>query len=196
MTCSRFDVVNLALDVVDLGANPRNPEVRQQYLDLIAPGETKQLVEAMAKMSGCALVVAGIWRRAGLQNTQLEPPYKIGSAIARLISVARQLNSWRLYQKGLMPKPGDMVLVGDNRGGGVEHVYTVTSVDSEKKTLESVDGGQKDSAGYQTILRRRRTWANGRDVVFQGSDPGSRSVGGRVIVGVVDVGKLLKLEDG
>ena len=121
---------------------------------------------------------------------------RIGHAIARLLQIARECGAWSLYKRGSLPNPGDMVLVGDNTpSGGVEHVFTVISVDEQKQVLQSVDGGQRSPRGFQTILKKQRSWASGRDVVFEGSDPGSRVVGGRKIIGTINVSKLPFTED-
>lgn len=187
---AREKVANYAKSVVGLSANPGDAARREAYIDLIAPGETRGMVDAMVRMSGCALVVAGIWRLAGVDEPQLRPPYKPGSAVSRLVAVARTHSAWVTFSKGSLPCVGDAVLIGDNGTGGTEHFYTVTSVDPSTEILESVDGGQRDGGGFQAIAAKKRTWRTGRDVVFMGTDPGSKAVGGRRIVGWVDVAKL------
>lgn len=187
---SRERVAEVALAQVGLSADP-STGTRESYVQLVAPGESAQMVAAMLTMSGCGLVVAGIWRKVGLEHELLSPPYKIGHAIVRLITVAKQSGAWKVYAKGDFPSIGDMVLVGDGSpSGGIEHVYTVVETDSLNRTLITVDGGQKTVKGFQTVLKKQRTWATGRDVVFNGTDPGSRAVGGRKIIGVIDVLKL------
>lgn len=189
---SRAFFKQLALEVVGLSADPTKPESRARFLELIAPGESPARQTEMAKMSTCGLVVAGIWRAAGLQDPRIAPPYKTQTAVSRLIVIGIKCGGWTVARAKKCPQEGDMVLVGDNAAGGVEHVYTVTGVtfdDMNNPVLESVDGGQRES-GHQCILKKKRVWKSGQDIVFQGSDPGSTTKGGRKIYGWVDCTKL------
>ncbi len=191
----RDRIVEEANAVEGLTADPQygDPE---KYLDLVGPGETKEIRQAMLGMSGCALTVAGIWRRVGIKHAKLAPPYKNGSAVSRLISIAREVGAWVPFKNGLVPTPADMVLVGDNtQAGGVEHVYTIVAILDE--TIHSVDGGQrtrrldaKTGKGFQAIYGKTRVWKKDRDIVFAGTDPGAAVAGGRKIYGWVDAAKL------
>lgn len=181
--------VDAALAVIGLGANPHDKEKLQAYTDLIAPKESAQKIHDMLLMSGCGLTVAGIWRKAGVVNSVLSSPYVIGSAISRLTVLAHHCGAWVNFSKGKYPDLGDMVLIGDNGAGGIEHVYTVVSSDGSGG-LESVDGGQRDSGLYQVILRKKHLWKDQRDISYIGSDPGSAALGGRRIYGWVDCTKL------
>lgn len=186
---TRETAVRCAEAVVGLGANPENAEHRDDYLELIAPGETPSVAAQMATMSGCGLVVAGIWRAMGFEHEELEAPYRLGSAISRLMSIALGLGAWHGYKVGRVPSPGDMVLVGGS-AGGVEHVYTVLEATPQPDgtvRLRSVDGGQRDAQGFQTILAKERLWKNGRDYPTSASDPGGTSSAGRGIAGFIDV---------
>jgi hypothetical protein len=176
--------VDAAVAVVGLGANPRHVENRTLYVRLIASGEPTAKTRDMIRMSGCALTVAGIWRTAGVVHTKLEPPYIIGTAVSRLISVARQADAWIPYNEELRPSPGDVVLVGDNKLGGSEHVFTV--VESEGSNLESVDGGQLDLEGYQVIKRKKRLWKGQVDASYSGNMLSK----GRKIIGWIDCTRL------
>lgn len=186
--------VDCALSFKDLCANPNNPDAREAYLDAIAPGETESMKKQMATMSGCGLIVAAVWRLLGVKHYKLDPPYIVGTAVSRLVTLARKVNAWVPFKTDQLPNPGDMVLIGDNGAGGVEHVYTVTSVtpaaDGQPVVLESIDGGQRDLAKYQLVLAKKRVWRGNKDIVFTASDPGSAKVGGRKIYGHVDVTKL------
>lgn len=164
----RDAILDEAERVQDLSANPKDQEVREQYLDLIAPGEDENKRRDMAVMSGCALVVAGLWRGAGIVHPLLDPPYKIGSAVTRLIQIAQREWAWKPYHLGDLPEVGDMVLIESDRG--VEHVYTV--LDVEEGSIHSIDGGQRDEEGYQAIKIKDRVWDKGRDTVTQGTEPG------------------------
>lgn len=186
---NRDDFVKAALDLVDLSANPSNDRAR--YISLVAPGETKGMGAEMAKMSGCALVVAGIWRAAGVKHPKLTTRYKLGDAVTRLLNIAYESKAWVHYQKEAIPGPGDMVLVGNNASGGTEHVYTVLNVtrleenseDGFQYEIDSVDGGQKDASGYQCIEIVRRRWEGNKD-----QRDGSTTT--RLIQGWIDCTKL------
>jgi hypothetical protein len=185
----RNRTVEIARKMAGLNANPKQPESRRRYVEVIAPGEPDAKAKEMATMSGCGLMVAGIWREAGVNATLLDPPYKVGSGVSRLIQIARATKAWVPFKKGARPQPGDMVLVGDNGAGGVEHVYTIVAVNDgpEGLEIESVDGGQRDAERCQLVLLKKRVWKGNRDCVRSGSDPGAALAGGRVIQGWVDV---------
>jgi hypothetical protein len=187
----RASAVLLAKCYVGLNADPSDPESRLRYLDLIAPGESDGKQSAMADESGCGLVVAGIWRALGVGSQLLNPPYKIGTGLSRLLQIGQAARAWVNYGPGKVPSPGDAVIVGDNGKGGVQHIYTVTSISTDDGVLiGSIDGGQRDSDRFQTILEKQRVWKAGRDIVVQGNDPGASHAGGRVIVGWIDVTQL------
>lgn len=188
----RSKAVEIARAMAGLGANPKKPETRQRYLEVIAPGEPDAKRDEMGTMSGCGLLVAGIWRELGVKAKALEPPYKVGSGVSRLIQIARAAKAWVPFKKDARPAPGDMVLVGDNGAGGVEHVYTVVAVREGEGgiEIESVDGGQRDGERCQLVLLKNRVWKGNRDCVRSGSDPGAAVAGGRVIQGWVDVSRL------
>lgn len=156
---------------------------RERYLELVAPADVEPAATrngfAHPKVSGCALVVRGLWRLAGLDHAVLVAPYRIGHAIVDVVTMAREARAWSVGTARL-PELGDVVLVGT---GGREHVYTVVRC-SDGEAFESIDGGQLDGSGQQCIKRRRRTWVDGDDVT---TDEG-RSI--RPVVGVVDVAKL------
>jgi hypothetical protein len=178
----RQRMVAAANAVVGLGANPEDEARRERYLDLIAPDETENARDEMAQMSGCGLVVAGIWRAAGVVDARLDAPYRIGSAITRLVAIARSAGAWVAYGRGRRPSPGDMVLVGGQGAGGPEHVYTVTSISGDADPhVTSVDGGRRDAHGYQTIDAVTRVWKGGRDVAGHLS---------RAIAGWIDCSRL------
>lgn len=181
----RDAIVSRALAMRNIGAAPAT---RDAYLALIAPGETPNMQDSMAKMSGCGLTIGGFWRDVGIQHPSLDPPYKIGTAVSRLVELGKKMGGWVPYQKGALPSPGDMVLVGDNAGGGIEHVYTVIDAPSES-AIVSVDGGQVDSEGFQVIREKNRDWSSGKDTSQLATEPGW-SAGPRKIIGWVDVSKL------
>ncbi|MEP7120226.1 MAG: hypothetical protein ABJE95_04910 [Byssovorax sp.] len=187
----RDHVVAYARSLVGVSANPASAESRQQYLDLIAPGESEAQQRTLADLSGCGLVVAGIWRELGVTAPEIEPPYRKETAISRLIAIARHAGAWVAFSADNRPSPGDAVLVGDGPGE-TEHVYTVISVtdDGASIVVESIDGGQRDAAHQETILAKQRVWRGRKDIVFAGSDPGAASAAGRTITGWIDVTRL------
>lgn len=156
--------VTAALAVVGLGDDPSDQDKQQQYMDLVAPGEVPARQREMAKISGCALVVAGVWRRAGVEHPILSAPYVNESAVSRLSVIGK--DAWVPYMPGKFPQPGDAVRIGDNTAAnGIEHMYTVTSiVGGNAPLLQSVDGGQRAPAGFETVLTRTHAWMHGRDV--------------------------------
>lgn len=186
----RQTIVDMALSVVGLGANPKFPEKKLAYVELIAPGETLGKIRDMIQMSGCGLTVAGIWRKAGVKHYKINTPYIVGTGVSRLVTLAHKVNAWIPYHPTLRPQLGDMVLVGDNGEGGVEHVFTVVAASTNGEDFESVDGGQRDTEGHQVIFHKKRIWKGARDVAFIGNDPGSVKLGGRRIMGWVDCTKL------
>lgn len=159
----RYGHVERALAVVGLGAADRTP-----YLDLIAPCPSDRadvtICRDLASMSGCALVVRGLWVRAGVKAARLLDPYRVGRAVADVVAVADAAGALR--PPSTEPRPGDVVIIGTP-----EHVLTVVSVRGQ--TIVSVDGGQRDSLGKQTILRKER--------LLQGA-----YLGGRPILHVID----------
>ena len=163
----RYGHVERALAVVGLGAADRAP-----YLDLIAPCPSDRadvtICRDLASMSGCALTVRGLWVRAGIKASRLLEPYRVGRAVADVVAVADAAGALR--PPSHEPRPGDVVIIGNP-----EHVLTVVSV--RGPTIVSVDGGQRDSLGKQTITRKDR--------LLQGA-----YLGGRPILHVIDCVEL------
>ncbi len=155
-----------------------------RYVDLIAPqGEPPPRYEesgrqSMARMSGCGLVALG-WLRRWFNDTigtipeplLLEPyistvlgAYHQRNAIEDLVAIAMTAGAWRW--RGL-PRPGDLVVLQKP-----EHVFCATVIapcfggrsEWERQDdriaaafrIESVDGGQRDPIGSETITRKVR----------------------------------------
>lgn len=144
----RDALVGLAEATVGLGAAAKT---REQYLDAIIPSPADRAnpntCRDMAGMSGCALLVRGIWHRAGCKHPILTAPYRYSKAVSDVVQIAKEADALR--DRSATPNPGDVVVVDDPT-----HVFTVISM--EGSTVHSVDGGQKDGAGLQTITRRSR----------------------------------------
>jgi len=152
---------------------------KAKYVCIIAPGETISKQQGMAKESSCGLTIAGIWRACGYYGRSLNAPYEIGSAFARLENIGYETRAYHPYAPGLLPKPGDMVLLG-----GEAHVYTVISVAAQPDgtvVIQSVDGGI--GSGGTGIAKSNHTWRDGYD-----ADP---YVPPRPIQGIIDVTGVL-----
>lgn len=131
----------------------------ERYLQLIAPREieSEQARRDMARMSGCALVVRGIWREIGIRHEVLERPYRIGRAVADLARIAADLGALRDARgrwAELVPQPGDALIVGS---GPHLHAWTVVEPIVEgwpgpfDSLIRGLDGGQRDDDGLQVI---------------------------------------------
>lgn len=136
-----------------------------EYVSIIAPGETMTTQQSMATESSCGLTVAGIWRACGLYNSQLNAPYVNGTALSRLVAIGQACGGYQAYSLGMLPNPGDMVLIGNNENASqCQHVYTVISVNNQgsgNAVIQSVDGGQ--GSGGTAIGNNTHTWSGGYD---------------------------------
>lgn len=178
---------------------------RARYVDLLGPNESEPMKAYFCEpgTSGCALTIRGLWRTLGIKDKSLEPPYKFGTAISALVALCRARKGWTSLVQAVgapIPRPGDFVLVGGDKtkDGGVEHVFTVVSVEATPEggmSLTSIDGGQRDAARNQSIYRKQRRWTlrdgSWWDVSAQGSDPGSNAAGGRRVMGFGDLDKVI-----
>ncbi|AUX33188.1 MULTISPECIES: hypothetical protein [Sorangium] len=128
------------------------------YLKLIGDGETLSRARELATLSGCALTVRGMWRRAGVDHPILCTPYRTGRAVTDLVEIA--LDSQALVEaRDELPVvyPGDVVIVGGLGYGGPEHVWTVLDAtgqgypDATTSIVTGLDGGQRCERGQQVI---------------------------------------------
>ena len=110
----------------------------------------------MANMSGCALVVRGLWRLAGFDDARLRAPYHVGSAVELLMAMAREAGALVTLEAGAEPTPGDVFLLTTPQ----EHVATFQrAIDLPSgRWWCSVDGGQRDVGGGELVtnVQRRR----------------------------------------
>ncbi len=168
----RAAYTELAAACVGLTAAPAG---RADYLDLVGPDESDQIRADMTTtldqhgrpgQSGCALVVRGLWRRAGIRHWRLEAPYHNSKAVEDLYTIALEC---RAYERATyVPKPGDCPHIT-----GPEHVLTVAAAQpldgygEAYKTIPvlavtSYDGGQREPGGlheqWETIRERTRRW--------------------------------------
>ncbi len=170
----RRSFVELADAMCGVGAAP---DRREEYLALVAPDEPPAMREAMTTaivgggrgMSGCALVVRGLWRRAGVVHPRLAAPYVIGRAVQDVYAIAKEAGALRGASSLLAapPLPGDVFCVDAPEHVGI--VVEVTDVDQVRGggaigggvQIASVDGGQRDAAGWQLVRRRERRFRRG-----------------------------------
>lgn len=198
---------------------------REAYLDLIAKGEGQRMRDSMLTMSGCALVVAGIWREAGVVDGALAAPYKIGTAVSRLVQIAKRAGAWR-EPSPILPQRGDMVLVGQNAPAAPRAARTkVQPVDSSDRALVTawektcalvlkewggsehvftvvdvdLSGGTVTSVDGGQMVPGGGPWAVKyvtRHFSTRGSGAGTQLwFGGRRMVGSVDVSALVFAQD-
>jgi hypothetical protein len=137
---------------------------RQAYGDLVAPGEDKNMRQALlAKVttnSSCGLLIRSVWRFLGASDPLLDPPYKPGSVLDNLIAYARANGAIKdLKTNAFKPKPGDVLYIV-SPDGAHRHILTVTDVEDDGATILSIDGGQYrktvDDGGCNGIMARKR----------------------------------------
>jgi len=183
----RAAAVAYARTLDGLSADPADPYARAEYELAIARGETEARAEAMARMSGCALLAAGVLRAVGVRCPLLAPPYRTGTAVSRLVAMATSAGAWRVPAEGWpeLPRPGDVVLVAPP-----EHVFTVLTepeyIDPEVR-LEALDGGLRDARGYQRARIRDHAWTPEDRARL----PGAAWSRPRRVVGWIDLDALL-----
>lgn len=145
-------VAAAALPLVGLSArgSPAN------YMHALGPGETPEIQHAMLTMSGCGLAAAAALRDGGYLGGELAPPYQIGSAVSRLVALARARSAWRTTPPTTR---GAIFLIGGPGKGGPEHMGIVgaaTPTGSGSFAIDVVQGGQLDASGAQLINRATR----------------------------------------
>lgn len=166
---------------IGLTADPAqdNGYLRQAYLEFIAPGETPQRQAEMARMSGCALVVAGIWRRIGVRHPLLDAPYVDETAVSRLWEIALRAGATRSWISLGELRIGDVVRVAHP-----EHVWTATGGESwDHAHYAGVDGGQLDGE-YQCVRKVLRWIELGKEKRHGDRD--------RVVMDRIDVRKVIE----
>jgi len=128
---ARTRMVDLATNAIGAGAARAR---RQEYLDLIAPGETARAADDMALMSGCGLVVRGLWRALGLVDPRLEAPYVVGSVITTIRNMADEAGAWAA-PPDCAYEDGDVMMLD-----APVHVATLVRCDVSG-VVYSIDGG-------------------------------------------------------
>ncbi|KYG11421.1 hypothetical protein BE21_57565 [Sorangium cellulosum] len=161
MTGIRERAAEFARGLDGLGARPATLD---RYVDLIAPGESQRMRQDMAKMSGCALVAAGVWRAVGVP-----PPYRLETAVSRLVAMGVEAGAMRRPKAdrltSTLPLPGDVVWVGEGMG---THVFVAIDVGlrNDMPVIFAADGGQRDDEGYQVVELKEHVWSTaGREVL-------------------------------
>ncbi|MFO0762253.1 MAG: hypothetical protein U0359_37785 [Byssovorax sp.] len=175
----RERVARLARSLEGLTADPEDAAGYARFLDLIAPGERRSDAETMARQSTCGLVVAGIWRAVlATVPAPLRPPYQSGAALRNIVATAGIAGALRDGRH--RPQVGDVVHL-QGVAGAVEHVYTAVEVGDDCAVV-SIDGGQRDDRGLQTIASRTRVVHLGKDRLTDGAE--------RPIIHVIDLDAL------
>jgi len=170
----RDAVCRVARSLVGLSADPSSLRY-SEYLNIVAPGETRQRQEELARASDCALVVAGIWRQVGIVSPLLEGLYHDGSAVSRVYEIARVSGALRSSYPDSKPQPGDTIWVGH---GPTEHVYVCLEVNGD--IILGVDGGQRDANGFEIVFMKEHKWVDLQEQsrVLEGSWGAPRSING------------------
>lgn len=183
------ELIAIALDAAGLGVRPGS---RDAYAALITGGmETEHRTGEMLAMSGCGLVVRGLWRRMGVRHPILDRPYRTQRAISDLVDIARDAG---VLHAGMArtPQPGDAVIVGPDNGAP-EHVYTVLAIEADPYDagwcIEALDGGQRDDDGHQVVRIRDHVISGEIDRADGATEPGAGVP--RRVRWVIDVTKLL-----
>lgn len=189
------------IDLANQYAGVTVTDAKDRYVELLGPDETPAMRQYFCDpaTSGCALTIRGLWRKLGVEDRRVKPAYVFGKAVTWLVEIAKARGAWQTAKLDLLPLPGDFVLVGGDKvkDGGVEHVFTIVSIvqDGTGALITSVDGGQRDAKGNQSIFAKTRRWTvkggSYWDVSAQGSDPGSNAYGGRRVIGWGDAEKIL-----
>jgi hypothetical protein len=148
----RDAAVRVARSFEGQSADPKSPRY-EEYLQAIAPGETRRRAEEMSRMSGCALTVAAVWRAIGIDHPALNAPYRDQTAVSRLYQIALAANAVCSPYLGGLPKPGDVVLVQYP-----EHVYVV--VEASEGLVLGIDGGQRDDHHFECVQAKEHVWTN------------------------------------
>lgn len=188
----RHEVVAFAAMLPGLGANPADGEARARYLELVAPGESAARAAELSTMSGCALVVRGIWR-AFIAHPIMERPYVTGKAMSDLVQIAREAGALHPWPARI-PEAGDVIIIGGGAdGGGPEHAWIALSVsvdeDAASLAASGIDGGQRDAAGFQVVKEREHVMGQGRD---RATDDGAQGGAARRVRYVIDTETVLE----
>jgi len=143
------NIVKFALSLEGLdGGNPDHRSMWEYVLGQPPAGSQWDLKKTWT----CGLVAGGILRHVGVDLPCLYKPYKIGTAISRLVSGAQRAGCWQNTAHGLSPEVGDLVIIGT---GASTHALTIVDIDGDVVT--SIDGGQvSKKTGYQMISKRKR----------------------------------------
>lgn len=159
---------------------------RGDYLDLLAgPGEVAAMRVGMGGMSSCALYARAVLRCLGAAHAAVVPPYRVGMAVADIITAGRAWGAWVPASATALPSPGACVLIGAPEHAEAAHVLVVRELAGD--LCRSTDGGQ--GAGGRSIAHRERRLV-GADGALRMADAVTGAVG-RHVVGWVDLALAL-----
>ena len=147
----RKAIIANAMSIKDISGS--DPNTIKIFTDLLGPvAGTWDL----KRISTCALVARGIWRRTQIDMPALYNNYVFGTAISAEINFAQKLkpySAWVSPTIGLLPNAGDYIVIGS---GLNTHVLTMIGWDNDN--IISIDGGQVDTKGFQCVKERSRAW--------------------------------------
>jgi hypothetical protein len=153
---------------------------REAYLDLIATSAADRAnarrCAELGEMSGCALVVRGIWGRVGIVHEILSSPYRGEHAVTDLEEIAKSVGA--LHGPDHELAPGNVVIID-----GPVHALTVVATKGEN-IICSIDGGQRDLRSFECIKHVERF-----------HDVKAKRLGGRPKLFVIDCVELARLID-
>lgn len=178
------------------GLTPENG--KDEYLEMVAnelSRDHKTLAYGMLSMSGCALTALGLWRTLGVGGSTLWNTYRIGKAVANVVSVARGQKAWvdSIDANSQPFNIGDVVLVASP-----EHVFTIVSqpvvlefvegerlLGSKRFAFLALHGGRKTRNGKQLIevTKTEATWHRNRLIITGQSKSGIPS-SPRAVMGI------------
>lgn len=129
-----------------------------------------------SQQSGCARTVLGFWSDAGVASPLLQNRYVRGLAVVDVQMVARAASAW--MQGRTVIDAGNAAVIDGPAG---PHVLTPLKAPDADGYFATIEGGARDSLGFECIARKRRHLTPGR-------------VDGYPIIGVVDWPALARCE--
>jgi hypothetical protein len=136
----------------------------RDYLDLIAPGDSRQVRHALCDEAGCGLVVRALLRLLGVAHPSLGAPYCPGAAFSDVWTVAADCDALKLGPVRAQLVYDEPAIVAYGRGLATHMSWVCHWHDDY---LDSVDGGQPDVRCLRRPIQRehgRVTQVDHRDV--------------------------------
>lgn len=159
-----------------------DPPTMRAYLDLVGPFEPPDIAAAMREQWGCALVMRGLFRLAGVYHPRLSPPYRIGQAMADVVRVGYAQadmgpRPWTQATRTTTPADvpmGAVVIIGQ---GSSTHVLCVVDVSPDADRWTTVEGVREGGRPtVRTLSRAVKT--SGGQMLTHDKGAGWRTVRG------------------